>query len=915
MGMAGFDLTSIIRGVDQYGNFFSGEDFAIQWNVVSGSDHVLLENDRTLSTQLNDFYRIAVDSHGRLFVADNNRIFKVDTEGKISFVAGTGTEGYSGDGGPAIDADLKITGGLHIDKNNNIYFDSSHRIRKVDSNGIITTIIGDGTFGDIVEGALASQSRVGAVESIVVDNIGNLYFTDVAYNKLRKIDSNGYITTVLLNPNLQELNGLGIDTSGALYIPDAAGNKVYKSDANGNLTAIAGTGSKGHSGDGGPAVSAQLNVPVDVKLDNDGNIYVVEAMGKIIRKIDNNGVISTVAGSGREGEKGDGGFAVNAEFRQPRYIAIDTGGNIYIADNDTNRVRKVDGNGIIQTVAGTGIKGNGGGNMLMPVSQGSGFITATINGVTSLAIPFNVKDHASIIINSNNILGIIEKTFNYKIPVEGGNPPYIWNISGLPQGLSYDAASGNITGKPKKTGEYSLTVLVTDSNNDSVTKTIDLVIAQALSIDIENIYISEGSLNPVFDKNRVAYQVDLNKNIDSLDITAQLVNSSASLKIAGKASQSNQAEKVELTQGVNLIPLVVSSPEGSTQKSYVLSVNGKVSNKDLSSLVVSEGGLNFDKNTLNYNLDLDNHIDTINISATADDSKALVLINGSVKDASTVNLDLGVNTIEIIVVAQDASTKTYTVNANRQRGDANLSSVTLDQGTLNEIFDSAVTNYTARIVNSIDSLVITPVLSDINATVTVNGKDPSNAVLLNVGENLVTIEVIGEDGVTSKNYSITITRCENLEITHDELPIGIVGALYFAELNASGGKQGYTWVAYGLPDNLVINSSTGEITGTTVSEGLHTIQIVVEDDMGSQAIKTLVLKVNLGSGNGGYIITPHLDPHYTPSLTQGGIPMVTINKSSFGFKYISVDVIPVNGHVGDEVGVLHNIELIHLLAL
>jgi len=289
------------------------------------------------AASLNQPYGIASDSSGNFFIADtyNNRIRKVDSSGLITTVAGTGTSGYSGDGGPAVAADLWLPYGIAVDTAGNLFIAdlANHRIRRVDAmTGIITTVAGGGDNpGD---GGLATQTRLdGAGPGVAIDSQGNLYIAELGYNKIRKVDANGIISTVAGN-------GFG-----------------------------GGTGSGGYSGDGGPATSAELNLPSGIAVDNSGCLFIVDRGNHRVRKVDQGGTITTVAGNGYRDSNGtgafagDGGPAVSAELNNPWGIALDALGSFYIADESNERVRKVSAGGIISTIAGTGFplfSGDGG---------------------------------------------------------------------------------------------------------------------------------------------------------------------------------------------------------------------------------------------------------------------------------------------------------------------------------------------------------------------------------------------------------------------------------------------------------------------------------------------------------------------------------------------------------------------------
>ncbi len=326
------------------------------------------------AAQLSGPYGVALDGAGNLYIADrnNHRIRKVDAAGVISTVAGDGTYGFGGDGGPAVAAQLDTPYGVAVDGAGNLYIADrlNHRIRKVDSAGAISTVAGGGPIGD---GGAAVAAQLYSPRGVAPDGAGNLYIADSFNNRIRKVDAAGVISTVAgagtrgyggdggaateaqLGPR-----GVALDGAGNLYIADASNRRIRKVDAAGVISTVAGTGAYGFGGDGGPAVAAQLRDPSDVALDGAGNLYIADSYNHRIRKVDAAGVITTVAGDGTRGYGGDGGPAVAAQLYFPYGVAPDGMGNLYIADRDNNRIRKVDAAGVISTVAGNGTRGYSG---------------------------------------------------------------------------------------------------------------------------------------------------------------------------------------------------------------------------------------------------------------------------------------------------------------------------------------------------------------------------------------------------------------------------------------------------------------------------------------------------------------------------------------------------------------------------
>jgi sugar lactone lactonase YvrE len=271
---------------------------------------------------------IALDTAGNGYIADSrdHRVRKVDaTSGNISTFAGTGVQGFSGDGGQATLANLDLPGFIYPDSSGNIDIadTGNQRIRQVNAAGIIQTLAGGGSGGD--NGPALSATLAGPY-TLTEDAAGNVYFTDLYNNRIRRIATDGPRT----------------------------------------ITTFSGTGSAGYSGDTGPATSATLNAPSSVVFDSAGNMYIADENNLVVRKVTPAGVISTFAGTGKSctpttAACGDGGPALSATFASPQTLAIDTSNNLYVADYFAHRIRKIDAaTQTITTFAGTGNAGNSG---------------------------------------------------------------------------------------------------------------------------------------------------------------------------------------------------------------------------------------------------------------------------------------------------------------------------------------------------------------------------------------------------------------------------------------------------------------------------------------------------------------------------------------------------------------------------
>jgi sugar lactone lactonase YvrE len=306
----------------------------------------------------------------------------------IHTFAGTGPAAYSGDGGPATAAGLSSPAGIAADTAGNIYIadTANNVVRMVDGAGAITTVAGTGAAGytgdtktranrdgslRILKALPAASSALDSPCAVAFDPSGNMYIADTGNNRIRKVDTHGNIFTVAgagtpgysgdggpaSSAQLNMPQGVAVDASGILYISDTANNRVRRVDAGGKITTVAGTGASGYSGDGGSAVLAKLNNPSFISAGPYGNLFIADTFNSRIRKLTPTGQITTVAGNGTASYSGDGGPAVSAALYFPAGVTSDASGNIYITDSYNHRVRKVSASGAITTFAGTGVAG------------------------------------------------------------------------------------------------------------------------------------------------------------------------------------------------------------------------------------------------------------------------------------------------------------------------------------------------------------------------------------------------------------------------------------------------------------------------------------------------------------------------------------------------------------------------------
>jgi hypothetical protein len=344
---------------------------------------------------------VAVDGAGDLFIADstNNRIRKVSPTGVITTIAGTGTAGYSGDGGAATLAKLNFPTDLALDGAGNLFVADFYnsRVRKISASGVITTVAGSGMPGYSGNGGPATLARMTSPAGVDVDAAGNLYIADYGNSTVREVSTAGLITTVAGTGASSGYSGDGGPATSAqlkspadvavgggnIYIADSGNSRVRKVTPGGTITTFAGTGAATYSGDGGPATSASFLWPVGLAVDSSSQVFVADLSGNRVRKIDGSGTITTVAGTGTAGYSGDGGPATSAKLFGPARVNLDSAGNFFISDSSNNRVRKVQALGVPATApsAPTGVSATAGNasasvSWNAPVSNGGSPITS-----------------------------------------------------------------------------------------------------------------------------------------------------------------------------------------------------------------------------------------------------------------------------------------------------------------------------------------------------------------------------------------------------------------------------------------------------------------------------------------------------------------------------------------------------------
>jgi len=548
------------------------------------------------------------------------------------------------------------------------------------------------------------------VSGVAVDSQGNVFVADQGHSALKEILASDGSTITIASGFSSLIYGIATDKA----------DNVYVDKGNGMITKIP------PGGGAGTKVPNAVSGSFALAVDGSGNLFEVTNGGASVTEVHADGSPNTFIGSG---------------LSMPYGIAVDGGGNVYVADNtatfDAIKMFPADGSAMILIGKGLGVRTygvavDGYGNVYMADQSAT-------TGITK-----------------------IPPVGNYFVK------PF------LPAGLILNSNTGIISGTPTTITPAANYVVTGYNNFGSKSTTVNIAIGLAPSVaTLSNLALSSGTLKPVFASGTTAYIDNVGNGITTINITPTATDPLATIKVNGVTVASGAASgALPLNVGQNTITTVVTAQNGVTTKTYTLTVTRAAStNAKLLSLTTSSGVLSpaFNNAVFSYTKSVGNAVTGIAITPASVDPSATITVNGTAVTSGTASgtiaLNVGDNVISTVVTAQDGATKlTYTITVNRGPSpDATLSSLTISTGALKPVFASGTTAYNVAVGNGVTSATVTPTTTDHGATVKVNGVtvasgSASGAITLAVGANVITTVITAQNGVTTKNYKITVTR-------------------------------------------------------------------------------------------------------------------------------------------------------------
>jgi len=702
---------------------------------------------------------------------------------------------------------------------------------------------------------------------VAADVSGNVYVADYGNKLIKKIPAGGGAPVTLLSGFTTNI-GVAVDAAGNIYVADAGNTTVNKYLAGTTTPVAIGTG---------------FTSPYGIAVDAKGNVYVADFGNNAVDKIPVGGGAPVAIGSG---------------FLTPTGVATDAAGNVYVADYGNGLLKEIQINGGATITLGSGFTNPVGvtldpaGNIFVADYGASAVFELPAGLSTPIAVGSGYTHPTGVTVDGYGKLTVANYLANN---IEQLTPAGGYYLSTpLPVGLVFSETTGVITGKPATISpatNYAVTAYNTSGGTSAVVNI--KVIANA---NLYSLKMSKGTFSPTFAGGTTSYTDAVGNTITSVTVTPAATDPDATIKVNGATVTSGTASNpINLNVGPNTINVVVTGQDGTTTKTYTVTVTRAPSADDnLSSLKMSKGIFSpaFASGTTAYNDAIGNAITSVTVTPTTSDPGATVKVNSHPVTSGTasqaINMAVGTNKITVTVIAQDGkTTKNYVITVIRS---INLSSLKMSKGIFSPTFVGTSTSYTDAVGNTITSVTVTPATADPTGTIEVNGTvvpsaTASGPINLNIGNNTITVVVASQDGTTTKTYTVTVIRASsnNDNLTSLKMSKGIFSPTFASGTTSYTDAVGNTITSVTVTPTTSDPDATVKVNGTTVASGTasgainlavgaNTINVVVTAS-DNVTTKTYTVTVNRASGgadsyNPGISVTKPTD---TPILAENDI--------------------------------------------
>ena len=749
----------------------------------------------TLGSGFNIPAGVAVDAHGNLFIGDqNNNVVK-------EIPGGTGTP-------ITIATGFATPDGVAVDAQGNVY------VANDGGNNIQEVPFTNGVYGaPIVLGGNFSFSQP---FDVAVDNKGNVYVADRGHNQVVEIPVGGGVAFTI-GSGFATPTGVAVDAYGNVYVADNGNSAIKEIPVGGGAPVTLGSG---------------FSNPFTVAVDGSGNLFVADYGNKQVKEIPINGGPIQTVGSGYSFIFG---------------TAVDNVNNVYVTDYGNNAVKMIKPiggyyispalpqglsfNNTTGIISGTPLAASPAANYTVTAYNGFGGNSATISIIAA-----DNKNLSALVLSSGTLspafaggtvtytANVINTVSSITVTPTSTDPAATILVNGITVTSATPSQSLPLVVGPNT---ITITVVAQDGKSNKI-YTVTVTRAPSSNANLAGLLTSKGTFSPAFASGTLNYTDAVGNTITSLTVTPTTSGGNATVKVNGTAVTSGTpSAPISLVVGPNTVTVVVTAQDGTTTKTYTITVNRALSaDADLSSLKMSKGIFSpaFDSATTAYTDAIGNAITTVTVTPTTDDPNATVKVNGNPVTSGTpsnaISIPVGSKKITVTVTAQDGkTTKNYAVTVNRPgSNNDNLSSLKTSKGVFSPTFASGTLSYGDAVGNTITSITVTPTTSDPDATVSVNQQvipsgTASAPINLAVGPNTVNVLVKASDGITTKTYTITVTRASS---NNDNLSSLKMSKGVFSPTFASG------TLSY---DDAVGNAITSVTVTPTASDPDATIQV------------------------------------------------------------------------------------------